>query len=404
MHAPPKYALVLSGGGARGAYEAGVLLYLSEILPKRLGRFPRFAIVCGSSVGAIHSCFWASRARAEEHPGQALADLWRGLRIRDVVSLRPRELLAAPFRALGWGGTRHARKDRLYGFFNTRALEEIVRREIRWPAISEHLRGGHLESLCVAATEVATGRIVSFVQSVRGPGGTPPWSHDPNLIARRTRLHPHHALASAAIPVFFPAVRVGRSFYVDGGLRLNTPLAPALRLGADRVLVVSLSRSATAEPLRKTERVRALPTAAFLYGKVLNALLLDHIDRDLAQMRVINALLDAGTDAYGPDFLSRISAAVAQERGRGFRPIRELVIHPSRDLGEMAGEAAAAVPRATLPWWARALMRSFRSSLEADTLSYLYFDRSYTEGLVNLGLEDARDREEEFLAFFEDAA
>lgn len=404
MPGRPKHALVLSGGGARGAYEAGVLLYLSEELPKRLGYFPRFAIVCGSSVGAIHSCFWASRARAEDHPGRALAELWRGLRVRDVVSLRPRELLAAPFRAMGWGHSRKAQRDRLYGFFNTRALEAIVQREIRWRAISEHLRAGHLESVCVAATEVATGRIVNFVQSVRGPGGAPPWSHDPNLVAKRTRLHPNHALASAAIPVFFPAVRIGRSFYVDGGLRLNTPLAPALRLGADRVLVVSMSQPLSALAVPKPDRERALPTAAFLYGKVLNALLIDHIERDLAQMRVINALLEAGNEAFGGDFIPRISAAVAQERGRGFRPIREMVIRPSRDLGELAGEAAASVPRHTLPWWARALMRSFGSSVEADTLSYLYFDRSYTEGLVELGFEDARSREDDLVAFFENAA
>ncbi len=224
---------------------------------------------------------------------------------------------------------------------------------------------------------------------------------DPNLVARRTRLQPRHALASAAIPVFFPAVRIGRSFYVDGGLRLNTPLAPALRLGADRVLVVSTSQAPTHAPTPKADREVALPTAAFLYGKVLNALLLDHVERDLAQMRVINALLDAGTEAFGPDFLPRISAAVARERGRGFRPIRDLVIRPSRDLGELAGEAAAAVPRATLPWWARAMVRSFGSSVEADTLSYLYFDRSYTESLVELGFEDARARADDFVAFFE---
>ncbi len=160
--------------------------------------------------------------------------------------------------------------------------------------------------------------------------------------------------------------------------------------------MISLSQPPSARIAPRPERVTALPSASFLYGKVLNALMLDRVERDLIQMRVINALLEAGSEAYGQDFEERIGVAVAGERGRRFRRIRDLVIRPSRDLGEVAGECAESVPRRALPWWARSLL----GAVEADTLSYLYFDRTYTEPLVDLGFADAEAMEEELVGFF----
>lgn len=400
-----KTALVLSGGGARGAYEAGVLRYLLEEFPARFGRRPHFDLICGSSVGAIHACFLASRADGEGRPGRDLAELWRALRVRDVVGLEPRELLAAPWRWLGMRGRRRptAVPERLHGLFRTRALEAIVEREVRWPAIGRNLRGGRLEAVCVAATEVATGRIMAFVQTRKLRA--PPWTRDPALVARPTRLRAVHALASAAIPVLFPAVRVGATYYVDGGLRLNTPLAPALRMGADRVLVISLGRGPAVghDAEREAARIDAYENPFYLYGKVLNALLLDRIETDLAHMRVINALLEGGERIYGAEFLPAIQSTVREARGRGFRRVEEMVVRPSRDLGELAAECGADVPPSTLPSWLRLLLRSLgirRFPIEADALSYLYFDASYTAPLVELGTRDARAREQDFARFF----
>jgi NTE family protein len=407
----PRRALVLSGGGARGAYEAGVLRYLLEDLPRRLGRPPRFDIVTGSSVGAIHACFLAATAHRPFRAGERLARIWGRLSIGSLATLRTGALLATPLRAMGWLVPRALRRgelplpDRISGLLETGPLEALVRRSVDWRRIGQNLAEGHLDVVSVAATEIATGRVVAFLQA-RDPNAG--WSHDQSLVSRHAELRVEHALASAAIPVLFPAVRVGQTYFADGGIRLNTPLAPALRLGADRVLVVPLRRGAgnDSEVALETSRIASFPNPLFLYGKVLNALLLDHIETDLQRMRVINAILERGERSFGPEFLERINSAAEPERDHPFRKVWAVVVRPSRDLGVLAGELVSAPQSGQrVPTWVRLLQRALGLAgepFEADLLSYVLFDRVYTAPLVQLGMEDARRHEEELLRFFAD--
>lgn len=407
----PRRALVFSGGGARGAYEAGVVRYLVDELPKRLGRPPDIDILCGTSVGAIHACYLAATADLPENRGTNLVDFWTSMRIEEMLPLSGRELLRLPGRLLGVRRTAEAMRkgampDRLYGLINTKALERLVVQAIPWRRIRANVREGRVDAVCVAATQIATGRVVIFMET--RDKNLSQWTRDPNILPRPTRLLPTHALASAAIPLLFPAVRVASTYYADGGLRLNTPLAPALRLGADRVLVVALRQDASqaGEAAMLEQRAEDYGSPLFLFGKVLNALMLDHLDTDLARMHVMNEILSDGERAFGSDFLEKLNEASTHNRGQSFRRIQDLVIRPSADLGRLAGQVLLKMDEAKerspiVRFAARNLIEGTRTP-ESDLLSYLLFDGEYLAPLAELGYQDALAREEELMEFFTD--
>ena len=403
--------MVFSGGGARGAYEAGVIRYLVDELPRRLGRTPPMDILCGTSVGAVHACFIAGTADAEPRPGRGdrLVDIWRRMNAQEILPFSTRDLLGLPRRLLGLRGLAEALRggrapERLYGLLDTSALEKLVLAGVPWAAIHRNVRAGRVGAVCVAATEVATGRVVVFLDSQDRE--LPGWSRDPLLVPRLTRLRAVHALASAAIPLLFPLVRIASTYYADGGLRLNTPLSPALRLGADRVLVVALRPSPGSSHATAEHKAEDYASPAFLFGKILNALLLDHLDTDLARMRDMNELIREGEQAFGADFLARLGDASPKERAHPRRVIEELVIRPSADLGMLAAQVLQNLPEAALRSpFIRFAMRNLergRRSAEADLASYLLFDGEFAVPLAELGYRDALAKEEELVAFFTD--
>jgi NTE family protein len=388
-----------------------VVRYLLEELPRRLGRPVHFDILCGTSVGAIHACYLAATADQPEGRGGRLVDFWTSMRIEEVLPLSARDLLSLPRRLLGVRRVAEAMREgatpeRLYGLLDTDALERMVVGAIPWRKIRSNVREGRCDAVCVAATQIGTGRVVIFMET--RDRKIPRWSRDPNIEPRPTRLTPTHALASAAIPLLFPAVRVASTYYADGGLRLNTPLAPALRLGADRVLVVALRQhpSQATQAALADQRVEDYGSPLFLFGKVLNALMLDHLDTDLARMHVMNEILEDGERAFGPGFVERLNEVSTRERGHGYRGIRDLVVRPSADLGVLAGQILSNLSDARsrspiLRLAARNLTDSERTP-ESDLLSYLLFDGDFLAPLAELGLADARAMEEELIDFFTD--
>ncbi len=404
----PKTAIVLSGGGARGAYEAGVLYYLMEKLPTYVGRPIRFQIVTGTSVGAIHACYLAGHA-GEPGAFERLLEIWRGFDIESVYRLRALDFLAMPAKILGFHSRSHPVSSRVAqapkripGLLDASPLERLILRVIPWKRISGKVAAGEVDAIAVAATEVRTGRSIIFVENREQRIDR--WARDPFVVARAARIQPEHVLASAAIPFFFPAIQIGESFFCDGSLRLNTPLSPALRLGAERVLVIGLRHRPLAGEVLPQVSEESVASPAFLVGKVLNAVLLDRIDYDEERLRLFNAILEEGRRIYGESFLERINETIIRERGAGYRIVKDLFLRPSRDLGVIAAECFKHrnPKHRTRSWLSRWFLRfaSRNGGEEADFLSYLFFDGCYASHLIDLGIADAEAERDRLVEFF----
>ena len=409
-HEGRRVGLVLSGGGARGAYEAGVLRYVYGPLAKRLGFVPRFDIYAGASVGAVHCCYLAATADEADGGTEALLDLWRGMSFAHVYEFGLADAYSFSRTLIGsLRGTAtesDEQPDRLHGLLNTAPLERLVVERIPWRRLRRNLRRNRFETLCVSTTEIATGRTVVFVDNRER--AVVSWTRDPMQVAVPDRMAPHHALASAAIPFLFPAVRIGDKYYSDGGFRHHTPLTPALRLGANRLLVIGLraSQAHKVDAALAKERLHQFRSAGFLFGKLLNTLLIDQLEYDVAHMRVLNEALRAGIEAYGGDYLPRTNAYITRERGLGFQVVRNCFVRPSQDIGKIASghvrrmrreRETSLIGRLAL----RALTRGAPED-EADLMSYLLFGGSYARDLIDLGMSDAAAAEPELLDLFSD--
>jgi NTE family protein len=398
---PRKVALVLSGGGARGAYEAGVLAHLFEKIWPRLGPGFEFQIVSGTSVGAIHAAYVAASAHLDSSVRtRRLVATWRSMEVGRVIRVSALDLVGVPLRALGISRLRRrGRSDVLGGLVDVAPLEKIVAERIPWDHLRENLDRTGPRALCVSCTEVRSGRVTVFMD---GPLANPePWSFDPNAQALRAEITPRHVRASAAIPFLFPAVRIEDRYYVDGGLRVNTPLSPALRLGADRVLVVGLKHPAHPSVAHAPFPEEVITQPAFLLGKVLNALLLDQLEVELRQLGLVNSMIDRGLEVYGPEFLDKINVAVRAQRGVGYRKVETVVVRPSQDVGGLAARCyrheGGRRSMGVLPTLLSRLAMTGVPEEEADLLSYLLFDRCFTSELVELGRADAAAREDEIV-------
>jgi NTE family protein len=397
----PSIALVLSGGGARGAYEVGVLRYVRE----RLGVDTRFDIITGTSVGAINGAYVAATCDRPRAQARTLQRVWSQLTIDRVYDFGWAQLRSLPRVLFGRGLPKTPHGGRVGGLVDSTALERLVRDQIPWRRLTENLANGHLRAFSVTATEVATGVSTVFVQSnVRR---VEPWPEGPNEAVVRTGITAAHTLASAAIPVLFPAVKVGDQFFVDGALRHNTPLRPALRLGAKRMLVIGLRHAETPAQRRARQRAEAetvYPNAFFLLGKLMNSLMLDKVESDLERIEQTNRMLAAGAREFGPGFAARLSSTVG--RKDPWHEVETLFIQPSEDLGRIAWEV---VRDGGLRGYDGIIPAMIRRSVEADEraehgesdlASYILFDPEFINRIIELGYADAARHHEQLLHLF----
>lgn len=386
--------LVLTAGGARGAYQAGVLKRIGEIPTLRDGPSP-FAIVSGASAGAINGTMIAAGTPDFGPTTAGLAHVWAQLEVSsvvrtDAVALGVRAVALARDFVLG-GLLGHTVT---HALLDARPLRALLARVLPLEGIREAIRRRQLFALALTATSYRSGRCFTFVQ---GRPGHAVWQKSRRVVLP-VEITVEHVLASASIPLVFAPVRVpslvGDLWFGDGALRLVTPLSPAIRLGASRLLAIGVRSPAAAAELSRAELAPPVdaaasgpaPPLAQICGVFLNAIFLDHLDADLDHLERMNELIRA----YGQH------EAPPQDVREPMRIVTPLAFGPSEDLALVAERFAHRMPRAL-----RVAMEGLGTpdAQSADLLSYLLFDGAYTRTLVDIGYRDADRRADEIETF-----
>lgn len=396
--------IVMSGGGARGAYEVGVIAGIVEALGLTHADKAPFSIFAGTSVGAINSAYLASNAHHGDFRIEQLVRLWSSLELRHHLRIDVAGLLG--MRGPGARGPFRRKPKRIpkrFGHYalDPRPLEEVVEQNVSWRRLHRNVREGTVRALIVAALHIGTGRTAMFAELAPGVDFKP--SRDPRRIPRVEPITADHVLGSAAIPLVFPARRVGDLYYCDGGIRFNTPMSPAIRAGADRLVVISLLRQPKHPVEPDANRDQYFPHPAFLMGKIMNALLLDPVAYDLYVLERFNRLLEVLESTVGAETMATVNEEISKSRGTGYRSIETLVFTPSDDIGRLASEHLAASKSfgsGRLRYWLLGRAGDNDATWEADLASYILFDGGFASRLIAMGRRDALRRRDEIRDFF----
>lgn len=369
--AHPAPALVLSGGGARAAYQAGALAAVAEIAPTL-----EFPIITGVSAGAINAVFLGAFEGPLPAAIEGLQRQWRRLTPDQVFRLRPAELVAGVARTVWDSFTgRASGRPAFRGILEMNPLRRFLEGCVRIDGIGRNIAAGRLRAVALSATSYGNGCTVSFVQ---GAPDVPMWTRAQRYATRAT-LSLNYVLASAAIPIIFPAIELDGGYFGDGSVRQSAPLAPAIHLGARRVLAIGMR---AVPPNQQATRSPEYPSAAEVLGILLHAVFLDALDADEERLRRINRTL---------------SLLPAGARGETeLRPIDLFVLRPSRNLGGMAADY-----QLRLPFSVKMAVRAIggKRARGSDLVSYLLFRPPYTTDLMDLGYHDTIARRAEIEAF-----
>lgn len=376
----PITGLVLTGGGARAAYQVGALTAVSELC----GSDTPFQVVTGASAGAINCAAIASYGDDFKQAIAELQDTWRTLAPEKVYRTDVGSLMA-----IGTGWLRQLSSGGLFGkahvnaLLDTSPLGTLLASRIPFERIQSHVASGTLRGAAVTATSYHTGTAITFYD---GAPDIEPWVRSSRL-GMPSRIGASHVLASAAIPMFFPPVQIHDAWFGDGCVRLSAPLSPAIHLGAERVLAIGIryARQPSETVVLNRDLVRPNPTVSEIGGVLLNAVFLDSLDSDIERLERINATLSLLTHEQHGRLKHRL------------RPIPLLALRPSRDLGRLAIEQYERFPRML-----RHLLRGIGATGETgwDLVSYLAFEPAYTTHLMELGYADTMARRAEVEAFF----
>ncbi len=401
-----KLALVLSGGGARGAYEAGIIHYIRTLLPSSC-KNRNFDILCGASVGALNSCFLASTSHVPELQGNEIYRLWENVEEENIYKRNLKalfEFLSKNTRGVLWKLLKRqgSSSPHFPGFLDTSPFLPFVSKAIPWKRISRNIEEGYLQALSIVTTNVFTGRLELFIQKSEKT------QYLGDALVHYGPIQPVHAAASAAIPVIFPSVMIDDVAYTDGGLRLNTPLSPAIHLGADSILVIGLNHRAKPGEKVPFQGVKGEPPAlGQVLGRVMNSMFLDKIQNDMEQLERINHIIEWCEEVYGKNFNSKMNQFLKNKKGvgsfgeRGLKKLRVFRIRPSEDIGNIFSQCFRSEGNAHFTSFEKFLIRFLDADTKGgiDFLSYISFLPGYLKRLLELGFEDAKSHHDELVEF-----
>ena len=387
-----KTGLVLTGGGARAAYQVGVLLALHEMGQQHLLPKNPFQIICGTSAGAINAAVLASRADDFANAVDTLNQVWGQFRVDQVYKSELSDMLGAGARwlslfSLGWW--LRMREFRPRSLLNNQPLAELMQQHIPLNRVNSLIAQGSLDAFAITASSYSTGEHVTFYQSRQA---VRPWVRTQRL-ALQTEITHAHLLASSSIPFIFPPVPLNTSqgfgYFGDGAMRQTAPLSPAIHLGADRILAIGVGRSSETKSALATPGANAAdPSLAQVAGHALTTIFLDTLLADIERMQRLNQLLQGVNLA-------------SQAAGTHYRPIDVLHLSPSESLDEIASRHARALPASV-----RLLLKIMGEDVNSPAgqgrvlVSYLLFDAGFTRELIALGKKDAWAQQKQLVEFF----
>jgi NTE family protein len=341
----------------------------------------RIPIITGVSAGAINAVFLAAHAGNLAEAAEDLTKLWAGIGPEDVFRADGRALVGGAMRwilRLGSGGSSLAPSPR--ALMDTEPLRRLLRRTLKVedgpiPGIAENLERGRLEAVALATVDYGTGQTVNWAQGRE----IEPWKR-PTRRSHLPELSGGHIMASSALPLAFPTIRIGDSWFGDGGIRQAAPLSPALHLGAERILAVS-TRYEREEEEANTSTLKDYPPPAQIAGNLMNAIFLDVLDREVRRLERLNGLI----------------GELPEHRRGGLRKIDLLLLRPSQDLGKLSAQYEIKLPRA-FRFFTRSL--GTKDTASPDFLSLLMFQPEYLQMLIQLGEQDAEARLDDLKALF----
>lgn len=369
----PQIALILTGGGARAAYQVGMLKAITTLLPRN--QKSPFRIICGTSAGSINATQLACYASCYHLGVKKLEWAWKNFDTSQVYHSDFRRVFGHIFNGMLANFQSDYANLKPGSLFNNSPLNKLLSGIIELRRIDRNLNSGHLDALCITASSYSDGDSISFFQA----NGKNEWQRAKRR-GIKSKISIEHLLASSAIPMVFPSMKIKQQYFGDGSVHQLSPLSPAIHLGADKIFIVGVDQPSEAKFYGQHPHH---PGMAYISGHLLDTIFADTLSADVERMQRINQTLDLIPDA---------------DKQTDLRRIESMIVNPSHNFDTIANEFYFDMPTA-IRWLLRSV--GINEHTESSLVSYLLFEQNYTRRLIDLGFEDGINRLDDIKAFLE---